>query len=79
MANRLYWVLCDPSRGSHTPNGLLSSFGELPHAFTDAVQRRPFDVATVVETRFDFSRMQDVVFVVPSFACLREQVERFLG
>jgi phenylalanine-4-hydroxylase len=59
--------------------GLLSSFGELPHAFTDAVERRPFDVAAVVATPFDFSRMQDVVFVVPSFGFLREQVEGFLG
>ena len=82
---RLYWFtlefgLVEERAGLRAYGaGLLSSFGELPHAFTDAVQRQPFDVATVVETPFDFSRMQDVVFVVPSFAFLREQVESFLG
>lgn len=82
---RLYWFTLEfglvEERGGLRAYGagLLSSFGELPHAFGGAVERRPFDAEAVAATPFDFTRMQDVVFVVPSFAYLREQVERCLG
>jgi phenylalanine-4-hydroxylase len=58
---------------------LLSSFGELPHAFSDGVERRPFVVEEVVDTDYEFSRMQDRLFVIPSFAALRSEVNAFLS
>src|SRR4030095_15028966 len=38
--------------------GLLSSFGELEHAFSDEVERRPFDLEEVINTSYDYSEMQ---------------------
>jgi phenylalanine-4-hydroxylase len=42
------------------------------------VARRPFVMDEVVTTAYDFSRMQDTLFVVPSFAFLRREVEALL-
>ena len=84
LLERLYWFtlefgLVEESGGCRAYGaGLLSSFGELPHAFSDDVERRPFDVEEVVDTAYEFSRMQDRLFVVPSFAVLRREVEAFL-
>ncbi len=55
--------------------GLLSSFGEMPHAYSDEVTRKPFSVAEVIKTPFDFSAMQNTLFVIPSFAELRQMTE----
>jgi len=84
LLERLYWFtlefgLVEESGGLKAYGaGLLSSFGELPHAFSDEVDRRPFDVEVVVDTAYDFCRMQDRLFVVPSFEVLRRDVEAFL-
>ena len=59
--------------------GLLSSFGELPHAFTDAVDRRPFRLAEIIEQDYAHDRMQDVLFVAPSLGAVLEDVEGWLG
>ncbi len=61
--------------------GLLSSFSELEHAFGDAVERRKFDLEEVINLPYDYSDMQPVLFVIPSYARLieatREFIERF--
>lgn len=56
--------------------GILSSIGEIPNSlFSPDVERRPFRTAEVIETDYDSSRMQDLLFVIPSLAFLRHEVE----
>ena len=63
--------------------GLLSSYGELEHAFTDSVERRPFDLERVINTAYDYSGMQPILYVIPSYAELkivtRKYIETFVG
>lgn len=84
MLARLYWftiefgLIEDAGDVKAFGAGLLSSIGEIQHAFSDAVDRRPFDVKEIVETPYDFSHMQSRLFVIPAFSMLREASERFL-
>jgi phenylalanine-4-hydroxylase len=56
--------------------GILSSTGEIPFSlFSKDVRRRPFVTDEVIETDYDPSRMQDHLFVIPSFAWLRNEIE----
>ena len=56
--------------------GILSSTGEIPYSlFSSEVTRRPFVTDVVIETDYDPSRMQDRLFVAPSFAFLRRELE----
>jgi len=56
--------------------GILSSTGEIPFSlFSKDVSRRPFVTEEVIETDYDPSRMQDHLFVIPSFAWLRGEIE----
>ena len=56
--------------------GILSSTGEIPFAlFSRDVTRRPFVTNEVIEADYDPSRMQDHLFVIPSFAWLRAEIE----
>jgi phenylalanine-4-hydroxylase len=56
--------------------GILSSTGEIPFSlFSKDVRRKPFVTADVIETDYDPSRMQDHLFVIPSFAWLRSEIE----
>jgi phenylalanine-4-hydroxylase len=55
--------------------GILSSTGEIPYALESPdVIRRPFVTAQVIETDYDPSRMQDRLFIIPSFAFLRSEL-----
>lgn len=59
--------------------GILSSTGEIPFSlFSQDVSRRPFVTDVVIETDYDPSRMQDHLFVIPSFAFLRNEVEQLV-
>ncbi|QQS45008.1 MAG: phenylalanine 4-monooxygenase [Acidobacteriota bacterium] len=58
--------------------GLLSSYGELEHAFSKAVERRPFDLRTVIETPYEYSDMQPLLYVIPSYAHLKEATREFI-
>lgn len=50
-------------------SGLLSSHGELERAVTSPdVERRPFDLAQVVDQPFDIHRFQPLLFVIDDFA-----------
>jgi phenylalanine-4-hydroxylase len=55
--------------------GILSSTGETPFSLSPAVEHRPFVTERVIATDYDPSRMQDVLFVIPSFAFLRRELE----
>jgi phenylalanine-4-hydroxylase len=56
--------------------GILSSIGEIPNSlFSKDVERRPFVTDEVIETDYDPSRMQDLLFVLPSLPFLRQEVE----
>jgi phenylalanine-4-hydroxylase len=56
--------------------GILSSWGEIPYSlFSSEVTRRPFVTDVVINTDYDPSRMQDKLFIAPSFAFLRHELE----
>jgi phenylalanine-4-hydroxylase len=58
--------------------GLLSSYRELEHAFSPHVERRPFSLAEVVKTEYDYADLQPVLFVIPSTADLKEATREFI-
>jgi phenylalanine-4-hydroxylase len=58
--------------------GILSSTGEIPFSLSPDVNRRPFVTADVIETDYDPSRMQDKLFIIPSFAFLRREIENLV-
>jgi len=59
--------------------GILSSIGEIPNSlFSKDVERRPFVTSEVIETDYDPSRMQDLLFVLPSLAFLKDEVEQLV-
>jgi phenylalanine-4-hydroxylase len=58
--------------------GILSSTGEIPFSLSDQVEHRPFVTDEVIETDYDPSRMQDLLFMIPSFAFLRREVEQLV-
>ena len=55
--------------------GILSSTGEIPFSLSTSVERRPFVTDEVIATDYDASRMQERLFVIPSFQFLRREVE----
>jgi phenylalanine-4-hydroxylase len=59
--------------------GILSSTGEIPFALSPEVERRPFVTDDVIATDYDPSRMQDKLFVIPSFVFLRREAERLVA
>lgn len=81
---RLYWFtlefgLVEERDGLRAYGaGLLSSFGELPHAFSDAVDRRPFRLEEVIEQDYAHDRMQDVLYVAPSLGAVLAEVQPWL-
>jgi phenylalanine-4-hydroxylase len=58
--------------------GILSSTGEIPFSLSTHVKRRPFVTRDVIETDYDPSRMQDLLFIIPSFAFLRREIEQLV-
>lgn len=58
--------------------GLLSSYGELENAFTDNVERRPFDLEEVINTSYDYSEMQPVLYVIPSYQYLKDVTRKYI-
>jgi phenylalanine-4-hydroxylase len=82
---RLYWFTVEFGMVEHDGDvkaygaGLLSSFGELEHAFSDAVERRPFDLEQVINHEYTYSDMQPVLYVIPSYAELKEVTRKYIG
>jgi phenylalanine-4-hydroxylase len=59
--------------------GILSSTGEIPYSlFSPEVTRRPFETNVVIETDYDPSRMQNQLFIAPSFPFLRRELENLV-
>src|SRR5438105_15845642 len=58
--------------------GILSSTGEIPFSLSSEVERRPFVTEEVIQTDYDPSRMQDLLFIIPSFAFLRREIEQLV-
>jgi phenylalanine-4-hydroxylase len=55
--------------------GILSSTGEIPNSlFSKDVIRQPFVTEVVINTDYDPSRMQDHLFIAPSFSFLRTEL-----
>jgi len=81
---RLYWFTVEFGLVEHENEtkaygaGLLSSIGELKHAFSADVERRPFDLEQVINTPYDYSDMQPVLYVVPSYAELKEVTRKYI-
>ncbi len=81
---RLYWFTVEFGLVEHEGEikaygaGLLSSFGELEHAFSDKVERRPFDLERVVNHEYTYSDMQPVLYVIPSYAELKEVTRKYI-
>jgi phenylalanine-4-hydroxylase len=82
---RLYWftvefgLVEDKGDVKAYGAGLLSSFGELEHAFSDKVERRPFDLEQVIKHDFTYSDMQPVLYVIPSYAELKEVTRNYIS
>jgi len=56
--------------------GILSSTGEIPYSlFSPEVKREPFVTDVVIQSDYDPSRMQDHLFIAPSFQFLRRELE----
>jgi phenylalanine-4-hydroxylase len=56
--------------------GILSSTGEIPYSlYSSEVTRRAFVTDVVIKTDYDPSRMQDHLFIAPSLAFLRGELE----
>lgn len=81
---RLYWFTVEFGLVEHEGDikaygaGLLSSFGELEHAFSDKVERRTFDLEQVINTSYDYSEMQPILYVIPSYAELKEVTRKYI-
>ena len=81
---RLYWFTVEFGLVEHEGDikaygaGLLSSYGELEHAFGDEVERRPFDLEQVINTDYNYSDMQPVLYVIPSYAELKEATRKYI-
>jgi phenylalanine-4-hydroxylase len=58
--------------------GILSSTGEIPFSLSEKVDRRPFVTDDVINTDYDPSRMQDRLFIIPSFTFLRREIEHLV-
>jgi phenylalanine-4-hydroxylase len=59
--------------------GILSSTGEIPFSlYSKDVSRRSFVTDEVIATDYDPSRMQDKLFIIPSYAFLRHEAERLV-
>ena len=58
--------------------GLLSSFKELENAFSDNVERRPFVLEEVIAQDYDYSDMQPVLYIAPSYKFLKDETRRYI-
>jgi phenylalanine-4-hydroxylase len=81
---RLYWFTVEFGLVEHEGDikaygaGLLSSYGELEHAFSDKVERRAFVLEEVINHEYTYSDMQPVLYVIPSYAELKEVTRKYI-
>lgn len=58
--------------------GILSSLAEIPFSLSQDVEHREFITDDVIATDYDPSQMQRTLFIIPSFAFLRREVEQLI-
>jgi phenylalanine-4-hydroxylase len=58
--------------------GILSSTGEIPFSLSTDVPHRPFVTDEVIKTDYDPSKMQSLLFMIPSFGFLRSEAEQLV-
>jgi phenylalanine-4-hydroxylase len=81
---RLYWFTVEFGMVEHEGEikaygaGLLSSFGELEHAFSDNVDRRKFNLEEVINQDYNYSDMQKILYVIPNYRELKEQTRKYI-
>jgi len=81
---RLYWFTVEFGLTEENGDikaygaGLLSSYGELEHAFSDEVERRPFDLEQVIDHEYTYSDMQPVLYVIRSWAELKDATRSYI-
>lgn len=81
---RLYWftvefgLVQDGDAVKAYGAGLLSSYGELEHAFSKEVDRRPFNLEEVINHDYTYSDMQPVLYVIPSYAELKAVTKQYI-
>ena len=83
---RLFWftvefgLIREDDRVKLYGSGLISSPGESKHALESAeVDRRPFDLDTVCDTDFEIDHYQPILYVLDSFAQLRDAMNEYAG
>ena len=82
---RLYWwtvefgLIEEGSEIKAFGAGLLSSFSELENCFLPKIPKSKFDLKEVINTEFDYSMMQPVLFIIPSYAYLKEVTRKFIA
>jgi phenylalanine-4-hydroxylase len=70
---RFYWFTVEfglirtPSGLRIYGNGILSSYAEVRHSLTDAVEKLPFDADRIAEQEYDVWHLQPLLFVIDSF------------
>ncbi|MCC6575654.1 MAG: phenylalanine 4-monooxygenase [Planctomycetes bacterium] len=85
LLERLYWFTVEfglTAEGAAVKAwgaGLLSSFGELRHAFSGGAEKRVFDAAEAALTAYDHTVMQKTLFVVKSLKDASANVAQFLA
>ena len=55
--------------------GLLSSYGEMEYCFSNKVKHKLFNIKEVMDTPYDTTCMQDVLFVIPSMEFLYNEIQ----
>ena len=80
---RLFWftvefgLIREESQVKLFGSGLMSSHGEGPHALSDDVERRKFDLHEVISQPFEIDHYQPLLYVIDSFTQLFEAVEEY--
>ncbi len=81
---RLYWwtvefgLIEEGSEIKAFGAGLLSSFSELENCFKPRVPKQKFNLREVIKTEFDYSMMQPMLFIIPSYGYLKEVTREFI-
>jgi phenylalanine-4-hydroxylase len=79
---RLYWytiefgLIKEENEVKAFGAGLLSSIGELQNSFSPEVEKKDFNLIEVINTPFDFSKMQTKLFIMPSLTQVRKSAEK---
>ena len=80
VLGRMYWftiefgLIREGGRQKIYGAGIMSSYGESQFSLSDDPTHKPFDVAEILSTDYDNSRIQDLYFVIESYEQLFESL-----